>query len=245
MYIYIIIGFIAQLIDGTMGMAYGITCSSFLKMVGNIPLKSISVIVHWAEIPTSFISGFSHWKLHNVEKTLFLKLFFSGITGSIIGVCFLSLMGNNLELFISIYLMVTGMVILARTIKKGNSIHKLDKGIYVLGLLGGFFDAIGGGGWGPIVTTTLLGIGYDPQKTVGSVNAAEFFICLVEIVSFAVLSVDFSYNKNLFGLIIGGVCAAPISAWLCGKISKKLLLFIVGVTIILTNVYSLVIWSWL
>lgn len=243
-FVYIIIGFAAQMIDGTMGMAYGVSCRTFLSVAGGVPSAIASAVVHCAEIPMTLVSGISHWKLKNFDKGLFLRLIVPGMVGGVIGAWFIFNIGDKIEPFINGYLIIMGGVIISKALTKREKAHREVGGyIYPLGFFGGFFDATGGGGWGPVVTSTMLASDHDPKKTIGSVNAAEFFVTAAETTTFIVLIADFSkYGGIILGLIIGGVCAAPLAALLCKKAPVKPLLFVVGTLIILLNSYSLIHW---
>lgn len=241
--LFIIIGFAAQIIDGTLGMAYGVSCRTFLKTVAGLPSALASAVVHVAEVPTTLASGLSHIKLRNVDKSLFLHLAIPGVIGGVIGAWFLYSIGDALEPFIDAYLIVMGFVILRKALQKHHKERHIGKDIYPLGLAGGFLDATGGGGWGPVVTSTMLAVGHDVKKTIGTVNTVEFFVTLAETTTFLVLLRDFTaYLQPVLGLIIGGVCAAPIAAWICKKIPVRPLLAIVGILIIVLNLYSLLHW---
>lgn len=241
--LYILIGFAAQMIDGTMGMAYGVSCRSLLKVIGGVPSAMASAVVHCAEIPMTLVSGVSHWKLKNIDKRLFLRLIIPGVAGGVFGAWFLTSAGDVLEPFIDVYLIIMGFVILSKAMKKQRSERKAGAYVYPLGFFGGFFDATGGGGWGPVVTSTMLATGHEPKKTIGAVNAAEFFVTVAETTTFLALASDFmSYWQIILGLVIGGVCAAPIAAWACKKAPVKPLLIVVGCLIIALNTYNLIEW---
>ena len=206
--LFIVIGFAAQIIDGTLGMAYGVSCRTFLKTVAGLPSALASAVVHVAEVPTTLASGLSHIKLKNVDKSLFFHLAIPGVIGGVAGAWFLSSAGDALEPFIDAYLIIMGFVILRKAFLKSQKERHIGKGIYPLGLAGGFLDATGGGGWGPVVTSTMLAVGHDVKKTIGTVNTAEFLVTLAETTTFVVLIRDFtSYWQTILGLIIGGVCA--------------------------------------
>ena len=238
--LFILIGFAAQIIDGTLGMAYGVSCRTFLKTVAGVPSALASAVVHVAEVPTTLASGLSHIRLKNVDKSLFLHLVIPGVIGGVAGAWFLSSAGDALEPFIDTYLIVMGFIILRKAFRKSQKERHIGKGIYPLGLAGGFLDATGGGGWGPVVTSTMLAVGHDVKKTIGTVNTAEFLVTLAETTTFVVLIRDFtSYWQTILGLVIGGVCAAPLAAWICRKIPVRPLLAIVGILIIALNLYSL------
>ena len=226
-----IIGIIAQTIDGAIGMAYGITATTFLLSQGVSPAIASSSI-HISEIFTTGVSGLSHWRLNNINKKLFLNLVFPGIIGGIIGVIILTnIDGNILKPWISIYLVIMGLYIILKAVKKNIFNNKISsKKITPLALVGGAVDAIGGGGWGPVVTTTLLSSGHEPKTTIGSVNSAEFFITTSTGLSFAIF-IGVSNPEIILGLILGGILIAPFAAKITTKLPTKLLMFIVGILI--------------
>lgn len=238
-FLFIIIGFIAQIIDGSIGMAYGVTSTTFLLSTG-LPPSIASSSVHMAEVFTTLVSGLSHLKFGNVDKNLFKKLVIPGVIGGVIGAYILtSISGKVIQPIVSIYLIAMGIRILLKSIKKADKKRLLkEKYLKSLGLVGGFFDAIGGGGWGPIVTTTLVSNGYNPRFTIGSVNLAEFFVTTAQTITF-IIFMQFTHLNIIIGLIIGGVIAAPFSAYLCKKISPKILMMIIGSAIILLSIRTL------
>ena len=241
--LFILIGFLAQMIDGTLGMAYGVSGRTFLKTVAGLPSALASAVIHAAEVPTTLVSGVSHFKLGNVDKNRFKKLMIPGVIGGVIGAWFLSGIGDNLEPFIDVYLIVMGIIILRKAMSKENKKVDVDKVVYPLGFAGGFFDAAGGGGWGPIVTSTMVASGNDVKKTIGTVNAAEFLVTLAETTTFAVLISDIkSYGFMIFGMIIGGVIAAPLAAYFCKKLPHKPLMAAVGILIIVLNIINFFTW---
>lgn len=239
--LFILIGFTAQMIDGSLGMAYGVSCRTFLKTVSGLPSAMASAVVHCSEMFTTFASGISHLKLKNISKDLFLKLMIPGIIGGVAGAWLISSIGDIIEPFIDIYLIIMGLVIFSKAFGK-NRKERTTTGplIYVLGLAGGFLDAIGGGGWGPVVTSTLIATGHEPRKSIGSVNASEFLVTVAETTTFVVFINDITaYWYTILGLVIGGVIAAPLAAAICKKIPIKPLLAIVGLVVIVLNVYNL------
>ena len=176
--LYIIIGFVAQMIDGAIGMAYGVTASSVLLSLG-VPPATASACVHAAETLTTGASGFAHWRLGNVDRKLLVRLAVPGMIGGAIGAYVLSeLPGDTLRPFISAYLLLLGVFIVWKALAT-RSIEAPAPRELVVTFLGGVLDAIGGGGWGPIVTSTLLGQGTKPRYAIGSVNLAEFFVTVV------------------------------------------------------------------
>lgn len=242
-FLYVLIGFAAQIIDGTLGMAYGVSCRTFLRSVAGLPSAMASAVVHVAEVPTTLASGVSHWKLRNVDASLLWKLAIPGVLGGVLGAWFLSSIGDTLEPVIDLYLIVMGAIILRKAFQKQQKERRMGKGIYPLGLAGGFLDATGGGGWGPVVTSTMVAVGHDVKKSIGTVNTAEFLVTVAETTAFAVLLRDFAaYRTVILGLIVGGVAASPLAAWLCKKLPVRPLLAIVGSLIVLLNLYNLIVW---
>lgn len=237
LFLFISIGFVAQLIDGCLGMAYGVFSTSTLITMG-IPLSAASASVHFSEIFTTFASGFAHLKFKNADIPLLKKLAIPGIIGGMIGAYFLcSFQSNILKKVIAIYLLILGVRILVLAYKT-NKRQPQTKSVPVLGFLGGFFDALGGGGWGPIVNTTLIAQGNSPKRTIGTSCIAEFFVTAAQSMMFFSL-IGLYHWKIVCGLIIGGVCAAPLSAYACKKIHTKPLMLIVAVVIIFMNLFSL------
>lgn len=240
--LFVLVGFIAQMIDGALGMAYGVSSNTFLLGLG-IPPAAASASVHMAEVVTTGISGFSHWKLGNVDMKLVRRLLIPGVIGGLLGAYILtSLDGNIIKPYIALYLMVMGGIIIYKAFtmtprKKPDEYH--GPRISLLGLFGGFFDAIGGGGWGPVVTSTLVARGKHVRTTIGSVNFSEFFVTLGESILF-VFTLNFKeYWQIILGLLIGGAIAAPIAARLAQKLPVKTLMIIVGVLIILLSIRTL------
>lgn len=235
----ILVGFIAQIVDGAIGMAYGLTSTSFLLLIGATPATA-SAATHVAEAFTTGASGLSHWKLNNIDKKLFQNLLIPGIVGAIIGVFFITYIdGKFIRPFVSAYLLLLGIFILVRAFKKITLVdaHN-DKIIPPLGLFGAFIDSVGGGGWGPVVTTSLVASGRDPRTTIGSVNAAEFFVTLASGFSF-ILLLGIQHWEAVAGLIIGGLIAAPFAAFFTSKIPQKKLLILVGCMIIFVSAYNI------
>lgn len=227
---FMLVGFVAQMIDGALGMAYGVSSTSFLLGLG-VPPAMASSSVHVAEVFTSGVSGLSHLKLGNVNKKLFQRLVIPGMVGVIAGAYILtSIDGNIIKPFIAAYLMVMGIVIIRKAFKKVEEV-KEPKKLAVLAVFGGFMDAVGGGGWGPIVASTLISKGHNPRYTIGSVNLAEFFIALAGAGTFIFL-IGVDNWQIVAGLVIGGTFAAPFAAYLCKKFKAKTLMIMVGVLII-------------
>ena len=232
------VGLLAQMVDGALGMAYGVTSTTFLLSTG-VPPAAASASVHIAEIFTTGFSGFSHWKLGNVNKSLFKRLLIPGVIGGLIGAYLVtSLDGDMLRPWIAAYLVVIGIFIISKAFRP---IHiRTEPPTYVapLAVTGGFVDAIGGGGWGPVVTTSLLGSGQDPRTTIGSVNAAEFFLAISTGLSFAMLG-GLTHWTTIAGLVLGGLFAAPFAAVLVRYLPTRALLIIVGLLITSLSVWNL------
>jgi len=237
-WLFVLVGFGAQLIDGALGMAYGVSCNTFLLSLG-LPPAAASASVHMAEVVTTGISGISHWRLRNIDTALVKRLLLPGVLGGVLGAYVLTnLDGAFIKPWVSAYLLLMGLVILFKAARRQTALKQV-KNVSLLGLIGGFFDAIGGGGWGPIVTTTLLARGNHPRSSIGSVNFTEFFVTLAQSVTF-VLSLGFlSYWQVILGLLLGGAAAAPVAAYATRKLPMRWSMALVGVIIILLSLRTL------
>jgi uncharacterized protein len=240
---YVLAGFVAQVIDGALGMAYGVSCTTLLLNLGISP-KLATASVHTAEVFTTGASGLSHLFQGNVNKKLFLRLILPGVIGSVVGAYLISEVfdGKVIKPYIAAYLLFLGVLILIKSFRTRKPSEKV-KFVSLLGITGGFLDAVGGGGWGPIVTSNIINQGNDPRETVGTVNTAEFFVTFFSTGVF-LFFVGVENWQVVVGLIVGGLLAAPFGAWLVKKISAKSLMFLVGLIIILTQSYTLINW-WL
>lgn len=226
----VLVGLFAQIVDGALGMAYGITATTFLLSSGVSPAAA-TASVHLAEVFTTGFSAFSHWKFGNINRALFKRLLLPGIIGAVIGAYIVtSVDGKAIKPYISGYLLLMGIYVLTKAFRKIKVKKEPPKHIAGLALTGGFVDAIGGGGWGPVVTTSLIGSGHDPRQTIGSVNAAEFFLTIFGGAVFAIFG-GFTHWTVIAGLIVGGLFAAPFAAWLCSKLPARALLIVVGLLI--------------
>ncbi len=237
-----ITGIAGQLIDGTLGMAYGVTCSTLLRAMG-IPSAVSSFCVHAAEMCTTLVSGLSHFKMKNIDRTLFLRLIVPGMAGGILGAYVLTSFDDRIvSPLVSAYLIVMGVVIFTKAFrKKEKTPREIGRAVYPIALVGGFSDSIGGGGWGPVVTSTLVAADCEVRSTIGSVNAAEFFVTMAESAAFILtLGSVGDYLPAVAGLILGGVLVAPFSAFLCRKLPVKPLIAAVGVLIVVVNTWKLV-----
>ena len=235
-------GIAAQLIDGTLGMAYGVTCSTLLRAMG-IPSAMSSFCVHAAEICTTLVSGIAHFKMKNIDRSLFLRLIIPGVVGGVLGAYVLTSFDDRIvSPIVSAYLILMGIVIFLKAFKKkAKEPRKIGKAVYPIALVGGFSDSIGGGGWGPVVTSTLVAADCDVRSTIGSVNAAEFFVTLAESAAFILtLGSVVDYLPAVGGLILGGILVAPFSAFLCKKVPVKPLIAVLGVLIVAVNTWKLI-----
>lgn len=232
------VGLLAQTVDGALGMAYGITSTSFLLATGSSPAVA-SASVHIAEVFTTGVSGISHIKLGNVNKSLFLRLLVPGMIGAAAGAWVVSSVdGAAIKPFIAGYLLLMGLYVISKIFRKIKPRREEPKHVAKLGLFGGFVDAAGGGGWGPVVTTTLVGTGNDPRMTIGSVNLAEFFLTFISAGVFAML-VDENPWVTVAGLVVGGMFAAPFAAMLTKRLHTKALLALVGSVIVLISAFNI------
>ena len=228
--IYFAIGFLAQVIDGALGMAYGLTTTSMLLSFG-VPAVNASAITHMAECVTTFFSAVSHHQFGNIDKRLFFRLLVPGLIGSILGVFVLTQVDNHIiKPIIAIYLLIMGATVLLKAFVVFPP-REVSRHMIPLGLGGGFMDAVGGGGWGPIVTSTLLANGQNPRMTIGSVNAVEFFVAMTASIAFFLNEIVVGW-EIILALALGGAIAAPFGAFLCKHIPFKVLLLLTGTLII-------------
>jgi len=237
--IFLLIGIFAQLVDSTLGMGYGTTCTSFLLSFGVNPAIS-SMAVHVAEMFTTGASAISHYKFKNINEKLVLRLLIPGVLGAVTGAYLLSdvIDGEVIKPYIALYMMILAIVIILKGLRK-KIVKKETKQIGLLAVFGGFMDSIGGGGWGPIVTSTLMGRGGDPRYTIGSVNTAEFAVAFSSGITF-ILFEGISGWRVIAGLIVGGVIAAPIGAYLVNKIPRKPITILVGVLLVFLSLRTLI-----
>ncbi len=236
--IFFAIGVFAQLVDGTLGMGYGATSTSFLLAYG-IPPAISSAGVHVAEMFTTGVSAISHHRFGNINKKLVRHLLIPGVLGSVTGAYLLSdvIDGDAIKPFIALYMIGLAVIIIRKAMQK-NIIKKKTKRLNLLASFGGFMDSVGGGGWGPIVTSTLLGRGRNPRYTIGSVNAAEFAVSFASGITFMLFGGIHGWQV-IIGLILGGVIAAPLAAFLVNKIKRKPMMVAVGILIILLSLKTL------
>ena len=234
--LFSILGFFASIIDGCIGMAYGTILASIFALNG-VPLLVSSASIHFSEIFTTFASGLSHLSFKNVDFKLLKKIVLPGALGAVVGALMLSFASDQiLRPIVSSYLIALGIYILLKQhIKKKT---KSFKRFRFLGLIGGFCDAAAGGGWGPIVTGTLISRGHIPHKTIGTVNLTEFFVTLSQSAIFF-SAIGLTSVNIVIGLILGSVIAAPFAAYIVKKINPMVLIKLVGYIIIITNIINL------
>jgi siroheme synthase-like protein len=240
---YIVVGFLAQMINGVLGMGYGVSAAAFLLSIG-IPPVAVSASVHTSEIFTGGASGLSHLKFGNVNKKLFKRLVLPGILGALGGAFLLSLLSEYNYLIkpvVAAYTLILGIIIIRKAFKNEKEKDEV-KHITPLAGIGGFLDSVGGGGWGPIVTSSLIARGSHPLKTIGSVNLANFFVALTSASVF-VAFIGLTSWQIIVGLIIGGAIAAPIAAKVSGKIPLKIMMIMVGALVMILsfrNIYTVI-----
>jgi uncharacterized membrane protein YfcA len=232
------IGFLAQIVDGALGMAFGVIASSSLLLFG-VPPAFASAAVHTAEIATTGISGASHIWHRNVDKSLFLKLVFSGVLGGIVGAFVLTGLPEEIvKPVVTLYLIGMTGLIFARVFGKSFKLFRPPEP--TVGAAGGFLDAIGGGGWGPLVGSTLVATGETPRKAIGSVNLAEFFVTIaISATFFSQIDLQ-SYGYIVLGLVLGGGLAAPLAGYLIRILPAKRALLLVGLVVGTLSVVSIV-----
>jgi uncharacterized membrane protein YfcA len=239
---FALVGSLAQLIDGSLGMGFGLTSSTLLVTLGASAAVA-SAAVHAAEIGTALVSGASHWRAENIDKTVLLRLAIPGGIGALLGATLLSSIDlASSKIFISTFLLFLGFLLLYRTIfqTSGTNLVELsDSRRYLnfLGFTGGFVDASGGGGWGPIVTPSLMSTtAMTPRKIIGTVSAAEFVVAVSASVGFLLniskLDMDWAV---VGGLTLGGTLIAPLAAKIVANLPRKQLGVLVALAIILIN----------
>jgi uncharacterized protein len=247
-----LVGLGAQLVDGSLGMAYGVTSTTLLLAIGTNPAAA-SATVHFAEIGTTLLSGLSHWKFGNVDWKVVAKIGLPGAIGAFAGATVLSTLSTEVAApVMSLILLTLGAYILVRFTLRGIDRRHLGKPMRKrflgpLGLVAGFVDATGGGGWGPVGTPAILASGrMEPRKVIGSIDTSEFLVAVAASLGF-LLSLGTQGVNALWavGLLAGGVIAAPIAAWLVRHVPPRLLGSLVGGMIVLTNTRTLLKSDWL
>jgi uncharacterized membrane protein YfcA len=234
---FVAIGLGAQLVDGALGMAFGLVSSSILLAMG-MPPAAVSASVHTAEVFTTGVSGVAHGMLGNVDRRLMLRLAVPGVVGGVIGAYALSRVdGAAIKPWIHAYLLVLAVLILVRAL--GRRVPQREvKRVGLLGFVSGLLDAIGGGGWGPMATSTLLANGGEARTSIGTVSASEFAVTLAISITF-LFSVGLEHWRIIIGLLLGGVIAAPLAALLVRHVRERLVLLAVGVLVMGISLYQI------
>ena len=235
---FVAAGMAAQIVDGALGMAFGVISNTLLISLGVAPAAA-SAGVHTVETFTTCVSGLSHIAHRNVDWKLLARLAIPGIVGAALGAYVLTQIdGATAKPFVLAYLAAIGLFLTWRGVRYPPH-HKSARIVEPLGLAGGFLDAAGGGGWGPVVTGNLLAQGAEPRRTIGTVNSAEFLVTLTSTVTFVAALGWAAFTAATLGLLIGGIIAAPLGAWLVKRISPKPLLVMVGILLTLTSAYGI------
>ncbi len=245
--LFILVGFLAQLVDGALGMAYGTLSSTVLLSLG-VPPAQASAMIHAAECVTTGISGISHIAFRNVDWKLFVRLAPAGIVGGVLGAYVLTSFNQTfLKACVVAYLSVLGLMILRRALVGLPDTPPNLKGALPLGFIGGFLDASGGGGWGPVVASTLMGRGHTPRYVIGTVNTSEFFVTVSISAAFvwALLNGRLDVAGGLQGLgaavgglVLGGIIAAPLAGKVTQLMPTRWLMGLVGVVVISLALYQ-------
>lgn len=234
-----VIGFFAQLVDGALGMAFGVLSTSSLLAFG-VPPATASAMTHVAEIFTTAASGTSHIWHRNVDWRLFARLAPAGMIGGAIGAFVLSSIDADvIRPFVSIYLIGIGVFIIFKAFRPLWPREVRDWIVPFVGGGGGLLDAMGGGGWGPVVTGSLIGRGHNPRRVIGSTNLTEFLVTTTISATF-VLSLGYSEMKSAVGLILGGLLAAPIGGYVVSRIPTRPVMLAVGFVIIASTAVNLI-----
>lgn len=241
--LFVAVGFAAQMVDGALGMAYGLTATTVLLSLGTTPAVA-SASVHVAEMFTTAASGAAHWRFGNVEKRFLARLAIPGVVGAIAGAWVLtSFPAAKVRPFVALYLLVAGTLVLVRGIRQSGSAQHTPHAwrswqLALVGLVGGFLDAAGGGGWGAIITTCLIWSGAVPRMAIGTVSLTEFFVTTAASGTFAV-KIGLELWPVILGLIIGGVLAAPMAALAARHIPDRPMMVMVGAVIVLLSLRQL------
>ncbi|MEQ1687806.1 MAG: sulfite exporter TauE/SafE family protein [Sphingopyxis sp.] len=236
---FIMVGFAAQLVDGALGMAFGVITSTLLVGVLGIPPAQASARVNMVALFTSAVAGLSHLAHRNIDTRLFMRLVLPGIIGGVCGATLVSNLSSTIvKPLVLAYLFAIGLWLLWRGMDHQPHI-KDPKIVTPLGLIGGFLSGAGGGGWGPVVTSNLLIQGAEPRKVIGTVNSAEFFLAMSISATFVWQLGVAQFGTAVVGLLIGGVAAAPLGAVLAKRVPAKALLIMVGVVLTITSSYGI------
>src|ERR1700730_7498898 len=232
------VGFVAQLVDGALGMAYGVLSNAALLTIG-LPPAQASALVHTAEVFTTGASAASHMYHRNVDWRIVVRLGITGVLGAVLGAWILS----NIDItaarrWVYAYLLVMGAYILWKSFRIALAPQAPAGWTALLGFLSGFLDASGGGGWGPLTTSTLIGSGHAPRQSVGSVNTTEFLVTVAAATTFFA-ELGASPLEHLIPLVLGGVLGAPFGGWAVRHVPARALMISVGVPIVTLSIFQL------
>jgi uncharacterized membrane protein YfcA len=246
-FLFLFVGFVAQIIDGAMGMAYGVISSSVLMAFG-VPPAAASASIHAAEVFTTAATATSHMAHRNVNWRLFFPLAASGSIGAILGVTVLTgIPGDAVKPFVAAYLAIIGLTILVRAFREIRPRHLRPAWTAPIGAAGGFFDALGGGGWGPIVSSTMVGAGVEPRKAIGTVGASEFIVTCTVSAAFVAALLSGRWQEagdlrqhaaSVAGLIVGGLVAAPFAGLIVKRVPARPMTWAVGIVILALAAYQ-------
>lgn len=235
--VFVTIGFAAQLIDGSIGMAYGLISTSSLIAAG-MPPATASAAVHMAEVFTTGASGMAHWRRGNVDRALLWRLALPGAVGGLIGAALVSSAPTQIiRIVANAYLLLMGLVVLARAFRPAPRAPDNHRHVGPLAFIGALVDAFGGG-WGPVVTSTLIAKGHEPRRTVGSVSLTEFVVTTSQSAMFIAL-LGAAHVDVVAGLVVGGVIAAPLAAGLTARLPVRVLIVLVGIIVTALSTRSL------
>ena len=244
--LFVAVGFAAQMVDGALGMAYGLTATTVLLSLGAAPATA-SASVHAAEVFTTAASGAAHWRLGHVDRRLLWRLAVPGVVGGLIGAFVLtSFPGDRIRPYVAAYLLVAGCIVLARGLngsKPAGTTAPASGRLIAIGLIGGFLDAVGGGGWGALVTSSLIWCGAVPRTAIGTVSMAEFFVTSAVSAAF-VATIGLALWPVIIGLILGGVIAAPLAALAARHMPDKPMMIVVGALIVLLSLRQILAAVW-
>jgi uncharacterized membrane protein YfcA len=236
--LFVAVGLAAQMVDGAIGMAYGVTATSVLLSLG-LPPASASAAVHAAETFTTGASGLAHWRLRNIDRGLMWRLAIPGMIGGAIGAYVLTAVpGETIRPFVSAYLLLLGLFILWRAVTNRPPAAPSPRQVVPLGLVGGGLDAMGGGGWGAIVTSTLVGQGTKPRYAIGTVNLSEFFVTATISATF-LLTIGLTLWPIIVGLVVGGIIAAPFAAYATRHLPDRVLMVLVALVVVVLGLRGL------
>ncbi|GAB3582109.1 TSUP family transporter [Hymenobacter daeguensis] len=240
-YTFVAVGFLAQMVDGMLGMGYGVVSAISLMSLGLSPV-SVSASIHTAEVFASGASGYNHYRFGNVNKRLFRVLLLPGIAGSVSGALLLAHFGETyagyVKPILAVYLLILGLRIITKAFQKAARKRRKVKNAGWLAGAGGFLDSFGGGGWGPLVTSTLITNGRTPRYVIGTVSLVEFFVTFASAFTFFTI-LGISHWQIVLGLIVGGVAAAPIAARLAGRLPTRWMFVGVGLMVIVWSLWAL------